>query len=143
MPRLDKTFSENDIFRIYQRYLTPKEQKEVLKYFANELKKEIDEWPESLCYYLGEIIELLAVAIQLSIQIWDVSKLMRKIVDQILDSARLLSIIPIIGPILLQDIQRVHYVINQFHVNTEKRLKYLQEYLEMLSEYITWKCFHR
>jgi len=143
MPRKDKTFSEKDIFRLFERHLTSQEQELVLKYFKKELEIETDLWPAPLCYYLGELTELVQFGVRTSIDIWNMSSLMRKIVDYILDVAGAARIIPVIGDIIYEDVQRVHYLINQFHVDTAEKLKYLEEYFATFEEYIAWKCFKR
>ncbi len=140
MPRLDRTFSEKDIFRIYHNNLTESEQKLVVQYFTEELDEELVAWPEPLCYYLGEILQLLAFGISVSISVWDLSRISLGIVEYFLAGIEKGAWIPIFGDIWIRDIERLRSLLVQFDARTMQRLKLLDRHLVVLREYVEHRC---
>lgn len=146
MPRKDKTFSSRDVIRIFDLNLTVAEQRIVKAYICDaevEEVEDLEKWPPELCYPMFELLEMVEFAIDVSIDLWDMSRLTVTVTEGLLQLATSLSWLPLFGDILLRDFTALHEKVLRFDASTLKRFERLREYFALVNTYTSEKCYGR
>lgn len=143
MPRRDKTFSEKDVLRIYNYYLTADERLLVRKAIIQEPVEEEGLWPEELCFPLEDILDMVQFSIYITKEIWSLSKISVGFANQLLRLAKVIGWIPIIGSLIEKNIKNISEEIWDFEAANYKRILALEIYWEKVSNYVSWNCHRR
>lgn len=143
MPRKDKTFSEKDLLRIYNYYLTSSEAEIVRKEICEEEVDELVNWPSIICYPLFEVLDMVERVILIATTIWPMVSLALSLLKKLEELSGMLEWVPVFGEILKKDVDALNEKVKEFDVSTIKKLNALQEYFKLIRNYFRWKCYKR
>ncbi len=143
MPRRDRTYSDKDVLRIYDYYLTEEERLVVRKAILQEPVDEDLLWPTEVCFLLDEVLEFGIYAISLSLKIWETSKITGGFADQLVILGETLGWIPGVGSRIEELTRFAGERLWDFDQKNYKRLTTIEEYFNKLEGYVNWKCHQR
>lgn len=143
MPKLDRTFSEKDLLRIYNYYLTDSEAEKAREEICDEEFDDKENWPEVICFPLFELLDMVKLAIAVATAIWPMVQLALNLLKKLDELSSMLEWVPVFGELLKRDVDALNKKAEEFDANTLKKLNALQEYFTIIYKYFLWKCFKR
>ena len=147
MPRKDKTFSSNDVIRIYSYNLTDDEIYKVRLFFQIELDREqfIEEelWPLEICEDLSAVFELIEVFLDIVVEISEIAQGAKHVLEQIYKLAEKYNWIPFFSTALLEEIEYLIDLINKLDPSKMLLLHDLADYFFQVRGYVMWKCYKK
>lgn len=143
MPRFDRTFSEKDLLRIYNYYLTDSEAEKARTEICDEKFDELENWPEVVCFPLFELLDMVELVIKVATAIWPMVQLSLNLLVKLEELAEMLEWIPVFGELLKRDVDALKNKAEEFDASVIKKLNALQEFFEEVNKYFLWKCYKR
>jgi hypothetical protein len=146
MPKKDRTFSNKDVIRLYDHYLTVSERRKAREYICGEDTGEIEEieqWPPEVCYPLYEILDMVQFAISITRDIWSMSQLAVNLTASMKKISTTLEWFPVFGEIIRDDLAALEQAMSAWDKATLSRLEALQAYFAKVETYVTSKCHPR
>lgn len=143
MPRKDKTFSNKDVLRIYNYYLTSSEAEKVREEICGEIVDDVEHWPEAICFPLFELLDMVDRLIRITKMLYPMYSLVLNFIHALDEVIAVVKWIPVFGEIVARDLTALQEMVDKFDEATGEKIELLDRYFSTVYEYFQYKCYRR